>query len=65
MAFVVRAVTSKPGDGGVREGKSTRKAAVEAARNLIAQGIEGVTIMNEEGRVYDPAEFNAFLSEDN
>jgi hypothetical protein len=35
------------------------------ARNLIAQGIEGVTIMNEEGRVYDPAEFDAFLSEDN
>ncbi|HEV7600151.1 MAG TPA: hypothetical protein VGO49_07810 [Bradyrhizobium sp.] len=65
MAFVVRDVTGKPGDGGVGEGKSTRKAAVEAARNLIAQGIEGVTIMNEDGRVYVPAEFDAFLAEDN
>jgi hypothetical protein len=43
-------------------GASTRKAAVEAAR--IAQGIEGVTIMNEDGRVYVPDEFDAFLSEE-
>jgi hypothetical protein len=65
MPFVVRAVTGKPGEDGLRKDKSTRKAAVEAARNLIAQRIEGVTIMNEDGRVYAPAQFDAFLDEDN
>jgi hypothetical protein len=47
------------------ERAKARKAAAKAARNLIAQGIEGVTIMNEDGRVYVPDEFNAFLDEDN
>jgi hypothetical protein len=42
-----------------------RKAAVGAPCNLIAQGIEGVTIMNKDGCVYDPFEFDAFLAEDN
>lgn len=65
MAVVVGAVTGKPGDGGVREGKSTRKAALEPACNLIAQGIEGVMIMNKDDRVYDPSEFDAFPAEDN
>jgi hypothetical protein len=64
MPFVVRAVIGETGEGSFREGKSTRKAAVEAARNLIAQGIESVTIMNEDGRVYLPEEFSAFLDEE-
>jgi hypothetical protein len=64
MPFVVRVVPGKPGDEKFREGMSTRKAAVAAARKLIAQGIEGVTIMNEDGRVYFPEEFNAFLDEE-
>jgi hypothetical protein len=43
-------------------GKTTRRDAVQAARNLIGQGVEGVTIKDENGRVYVPAEFDAFLN---
>jgi hypothetical protein len=63
MPFVVRVVSDKAGDDKFRKGMSTRKAAVEAARKLIDGGIEGVTIMNEDGRVYVPEEFDAFLKE--
>jgi hypothetical protein len=64
MAFVVRADSGRSGEGKFRDGKTTRKDAVEAARNLIGQGIEGVTIKDENGRVYLPAEFDAFLNDD-
>jgi hypothetical protein len=63
MPFVVRVVSGKAGEDKLREGMSTRKAAVEAARKLIARGIEGVTIMDEDGRAYGPDEFDAFLDE--
>jgi hypothetical protein len=53
------------GKGSLRKGNSTRKAAVEAARNVIPQRIEGVTITNEDGRVSVPAEFDAFFDEGN
>jgi hypothetical protein len=62
MPFVVRVVSGKPGEE--FWGIGARKAAVAAARKLIAQGIEGVTIMNEDGRVYAPDEFDAFLDEE-
>jgi hypothetical protein len=61
MAFIVRAGSGKAGEGKFRHG-TTRRDAVEAARNLIGQGIEGVTIKDENGRVYVPAEFDAFLN---
>jgi hypothetical protein len=61
MPFVVR-VVSKPGEE--FRGVSARKAAVAAARKLIEQGVAGVTIMNEDGRVYAPEEFKAFLDEE-
>jgi hypothetical protein len=62
MPFVVRVVSGKLGEE--FRGVSARKAAVAAAHKLIAQGIEGVTIMNEDGRVYLPAEFDALLDEE-
>jgi hypothetical protein len=62
MPFVVRVVSGKPGEES--RGISARKAAVAAARKLIAQGVAGVTIMNEDGRVYLPEEFDAFLDEE-
>jgi hypothetical protein len=62
MPFVVRVVSGKPGEE--FRGISARKAAVAAARKLIAQGIEGVTIMNEDGRVYLPEEFDALLNDE-
>jgi hypothetical protein len=55
----VRVISGKPGEE--FRGISARKAA---ARKLIAQGVEGVTIMNEDGRVYVPEEFKAFLDEE-
>ena len=64
MKFIVRADSGKPGEGNFSEGKTTRKDAVEAARNLIALGMEGVTIKDSDGRVHVPAEFDAFLDED-
>jgi hypothetical protein len=62
MAFVVRADSGEPREGKFPDGKTTRRDAVEAARNLIGQGMEGVTIKDENGRVYVPAEFDAFLN---
>ena len=60
MPFVVRVASGKPGEE--LRGISARKAAVAAARKLIAQGVAGVTIMNEDGRVYVPEEFRALLA---
>jgi hypothetical protein len=40
-------------------------ASLKPLPYVIAQGIEGVTIMNGDGRVYVPDEFDAFLDEDN
>jgi hypothetical protein len=62
MAFVVRTVSGKAGEGKSGDGKTTRRDAVEATRNLICQGAEGVTIKDENGRVYVPAGFDAFLN---
>jgi hypothetical protein len=62
MAFVVRADSGKAGGGKFRDGKTTRRDAVQAARNLIGQGVEGVTIKDDNGRVYVPAEFDTFLN---
>jgi hypothetical protein len=64
MKFIVRADSGKPGEGNLSDGKTTRKDAVEAARNMIGLGMEGVTIKDRDGRIYVPAEFDAFLDED-
>jgi hypothetical protein len=61
MPFVMRVASEKAGEEKFLEGRSTRKAAVAAARKLIGQGIEGVTLMDEDGRVCLPEEFNTFL----
>jgi hypothetical protein len=42
--------------------EQARKRAAWGARNLIGQGVEGVTIKDENGRVYVPAEFDTFLN---
>jgi hypothetical protein len=51
MPFVVRVASEKAGEEKFLEGRSTRKAAVAPACKLISQGIEGVTLMDEDGRV--------------
>jgi hypothetical protein len=63
MAFVVRADSGKPGEGTFLADKATRKDALETAIGLLGQGMTGVTIMGENGRVYKPSEFDEFFLE--
>jgi hypothetical protein len=43
--------------------KATRFAAIETALGLIEQGMTGVTIMGDDGRIYTRAEFVNLLEE--
>jgi hypothetical protein len=61
MGFIVMANSGRAGEGSFREEKPTRKAAVETAVGLVGQGMEGVTITDEAGRVFQTAEFAAFF----
>jgi hypothetical protein len=63
MAFVVRAISGKPGDGTFIVDKATRKDAFETAAGLLGQGMSGVTIMSDDGRVYTTAEFAETFAE--
>ena len=60
MEFVVRADSGKS----FLAGKATRFAALETALGLIEQGMTGVTITGDNGRIYTRSEFQAFLEED-
>jgi hypothetical protein len=62
--FVVRADSGKPGGGAFRADKATRSAALETALGLVEQGIEGVTIAGNNGRIFTPPEFAEFLKGD-
>jgi hypothetical protein len=64
MAFIVSAAPEERGDGSVRLEKSTRKAAVESAVELLGQGLKLVTITDEGGRVFTSPEFASFLTEE-
>jgi hypothetical protein len=63
MVFIVEANSGRPGEGSFRAEKTTRKDAVKTAVGLIGQGMEGVTITDENGRVYTRPEFAAFYGE--
>ena len=62
MPFVVRADSGKLREGSFRTDKVTRFAALETALGLVEQGIEGVTIMGDNGRIFTRSEFTAFLN---
>jgi hypothetical protein len=63
--FIVHANSGRPGEGSFRADKATRKDAIETAVGLLGQGMEGVTITDEAGRVYRSSEFDKFfLDED-
>jgi hypothetical protein len=62
MPFIVHANSRRPGEGHFRAEKTTRKDAVKTAVGLLGQGMEGVTITDEAGRVYQPTEFPAFFA---
>jgi hypothetical protein len=61
MGFIVKANSRRPGEGSFHAEKPTRKAAVETAVGLVGQGMEGVTITDENGRVFETAEFAVFF----
>jgi len=63
MAFVVRADSKKPGEGAFLADKVTRFAALETALGLIEQGMTGVTIMGDDGRIFTYPEFAVFLTD--
>ena len=64
MSFVVIANSRRPGGGAFRAVKLTRKDAIRTAVNLVGQGMNGVTIADEDGRVYGPTEFWQFFEKD-
>ena len=62
MAFVVQARSSRPGQGSFWAEKATRKDAVMTAVDLIEQGMDLVTITDEDGRVFEVQEFAEFFA---
>jgi hypothetical protein len=64
MPFLVQAKSERPGDGPFCAEKATRKDAVMTAVGLIGQGMVGVTITDEAGRVFDPPQFPQFFKND-
>jgi hypothetical protein len=62
MAFVVRADSRKPGEGTFLTDKATKFAAIEMALGLIEQGMTGVTIMGDDGRIFTHQEFPSLLA---
>jgi len=64
MSFAVLANSRRPGQGAFRAVKLTRKDAILTAVNLVGQGMDGVAIAGEDGRVYGPTEFWQFFEKD-
>jgi hypothetical protein len=62
MAFIARAPSEGPGIAPFSIEKKTRAQAIRAAVALVARGIEGVTITDEDGKIYSPANFRAFFN---
>jgi hypothetical protein len=63
MSFVVQA-DPLPGQSAFIAEKLTRYAAIETALGLIEDGMTGVTIRGESGRVYTQQEFRALMKGD-
>lgn len=57
--FVVQVPGKRPGFPFFRIRKQTRLAALQVATDLHVQGLP-VTILDDEGKVYHPEEFEAF-----
>jgi len=62
--IVVIANSRRPGGGAFRAVKLTRKDAILTAVNLVGQRMNGVTIADEDGRVFGPTEFLQFFEKD-
>ena len=51
MSFIVKANSLRPGEGSFHAETLTRESAVETALGLVGEGMDGVTITDETGRV--------------
>jgi len=63
MGFIVQSVSKRAGEPPYRITKSTKNDALDAAIGLSAQGMEGVTITDEKGKVYSTSEFVDFIED--
>jgi hypothetical protein len=63
MVFLVKANPRRPGEDSFRAEERSRKAALKTAIGLVGQGLEGVTITDENGRVFETADFAVFFRE--
>jgi hypothetical protein len=61
LPFIVHAGPDAPGDGKAVLQARTRKDAVEKAVGLVGQGLQNVTITDEDGTVYGPNDFRTFF----
>jgi hypothetical protein len=61
VAFVVQAKSAEPDGSSFRVEKATKTDAAITAVELLAEGMDTVTITDEAGRVYSACEFGAFL----
>jgi hypothetical protein len=61
MPYIVDVNPVSPTDGRARFEARTRKDALEKATGLQGQGLQNVTITDENGRVYGPKEFDKFF----
>ena len=61
MGFTVQSISKRPGEPPYRMTKATKKAALDAAIGLLAQGMKDVTITDEKGQVYSPSQFADFI----
>jgi hypothetical protein len=62
MPYTVHASPQIPKGTAVQAAHQTRKDAIRAAVALVAEGIQGVTITDEDGRAYHPANFTSFFN---
>jgi hypothetical protein len=63
MGFIVQSVSRRAGAPPYRTTRATKQDALDAAIGFLAQGMEGVTIIDEKGQVYTTSEFVDFMEE--
>jgi hypothetical protein len=61
MPFIVQAPSNDLATPPFYVEKKTRADAIRAAVALVARGIVGVTITDEDGEAYSPADFRVFF----
>ena len=64
MPFIVQAPSKGSATTPFHAEKKTRADAIRAAVALVAKGVADVTITDEDGKTYSPANFRAFFTSD-